>query len=217
MPEGDTIHYAAMRVRAALLGKVPEEILTPHPRHRMDRWPERLAGLAVNVGRGERQAPAHALRGRAHAAFPSAHGRLLGGLPRRPALAAGTETGLAGDAQRGRRGGPVRRAGAGAYERGPLAQRSPPCRPRPRRDRPRASIGRPSCAGSGKTIRPGRSAMPCSINARSPASATCGRPRPASRRQSIRGGRPARSPTSRRWPWSTSPASTWPAPPVRAS
>ncbi len=35
MPEGDTIHHAAMRIRAALLeGSVPEEILTPQPRHR---------------------------------------------------------------------------------------------------------------------------------------------------------------------------------------
>jgi endonuclease-8 len=49
MPEGDTIHYAARRVGAVLLGKVPEEILTPHPRHRMDRWPERLAGREVRA------------------------------------------------------------------------------------------------------------------------------------------------------------------------
>lgn len=49
MPEGDTIHYAARRVGAALLGRVPEEILTPHPRHRMDRWPERLAGREVRA------------------------------------------------------------------------------------------------------------------------------------------------------------------------
>ena len=30
-----------------LAGRVPEEILTPHPRHGADRWPERLAGRAV--------------------------------------------------------------------------------------------------------------------------------------------------------------------------
>jgi endonuclease-8 len=47
MPEGDTIHYAAASIRAVLDGRVPEEILTPHPRHRADRWPERLAGRAV--------------------------------------------------------------------------------------------------------------------------------------------------------------------------
>jgi endonuclease-8 len=42
MPEGDTIHYAANRIRPVLAGRVPESILTPHPRHRLDRWPERL-------------------------------------------------------------------------------------------------------------------------------------------------------------------------------
>ncbi len=44
MPEGDTIHYAASRIRAVLERRVPEEILTPQPRHQLDRWPARLAG-----------------------------------------------------------------------------------------------------------------------------------------------------------------------------
>ncbi|HEX5223902.1 MAG TPA: DNA-formamidopyrimidine glycosylase family protein [Solirubrobacteraceae bacterium] len=44
MPEGDTIHRAALRIGAALAGTVPDEVQTPHPRHRFDRWPERLAG-----------------------------------------------------------------------------------------------------------------------------------------------------------------------------
>jgi endonuclease VIII len=47
VPEGDTIHYAANRIRPVLEGHVPDEILTPHPRFRRDRWPERLAGRAV--------------------------------------------------------------------------------------------------------------------------------------------------------------------------
>ena len=47
MPEGDTIRYAVNRIRPILLGRVPDEIATPHPRHRMDRWPERLAGREV--------------------------------------------------------------------------------------------------------------------------------------------------------------------------
>jgi endonuclease VIII len=47
MPEGDTIHHAAERIRAALLGRVPEEILTPHPRHRLAGWPEQLHGRAL--------------------------------------------------------------------------------------------------------------------------------------------------------------------------
>ncbi|HEY4095207.1 MAG TPA: DNA-formamidopyrimidine glycosylase family protein [Baekduia sp.] len=47
MPEGDTIHYAANRIRPVLLGQVPDEIRTPHPRFGHDRWPQRLAGRAV--------------------------------------------------------------------------------------------------------------------------------------------------------------------------
>lgn len=47
MPEGDTIAYAARRMRPVLEGHVPDEIRTPHPRHRLDRWPERLQGRAV--------------------------------------------------------------------------------------------------------------------------------------------------------------------------
>jgi endonuclease-8 len=47
MPEGDTIHRAAARIREVLDGRVPEEILTPHPRFASDRWAERLAGQAV--------------------------------------------------------------------------------------------------------------------------------------------------------------------------
>jgi len=44
MPEGDTIHFAARRIRAVLEQRVPQEILAPQPRHRLARWPERLAG-----------------------------------------------------------------------------------------------------------------------------------------------------------------------------
>jgi endonuclease VIII len=49
MPEGDTIHHAARRIRAVLADRVLDRILTPHPRHRADRWPERLAGRAVRA------------------------------------------------------------------------------------------------------------------------------------------------------------------------
>src|SRR5262245_33404976 len=49
MPEGDTIHYAANRLRPLLAGHVPDEIATPHPRFGRDRWPERLAGRAVTA------------------------------------------------------------------------------------------------------------------------------------------------------------------------
>lgn len=47
MPEGDTIAYAANRIRPVLEGRVPDEIRTPHPRHALDRWPSRLEGRAV--------------------------------------------------------------------------------------------------------------------------------------------------------------------------
>ena len=47
VPEGDTIHYAANRIRPVLEGHVPDELATPHPRFARDRWPERLAGQAV--------------------------------------------------------------------------------------------------------------------------------------------------------------------------
>jgi len=48
MPEGDTIAYAAHRIRPVLEGHVPDQIRTPHPRHALDRWPERLTGRAVS-------------------------------------------------------------------------------------------------------------------------------------------------------------------------
>jgi endonuclease-8 len=46
MPEGDTIHYAARRMRPLLTGRVPE-ISHPHPRLRGERWPAKLAGQQV--------------------------------------------------------------------------------------------------------------------------------------------------------------------------
>jgi endonuclease-8 len=49
VPEGDTIHYAANRIRPVLEGQVPDELRTPHPRFGRDRWPERLAGRAVRA------------------------------------------------------------------------------------------------------------------------------------------------------------------------
>jgi endonuclease VIII len=49
MPEGDTIAYAANRMRPVLQGHVPEEILTPHPRHTFDRWPDRLGGRRITA------------------------------------------------------------------------------------------------------------------------------------------------------------------------
>lgn len=39
--------WAANRIRPVLSGRVPEEIRAPHPRHALDRWPERLGGREV--------------------------------------------------------------------------------------------------------------------------------------------------------------------------
>lgn len=47
MPEGDTVHHAARRIRPVLTGHVPDELRTPHPRFARDRWAERLDGRAV--------------------------------------------------------------------------------------------------------------------------------------------------------------------------
>ena len=49
MPEGDTIHGAARRIRGALVGREIASIETPHPRFERDRWPERLSGRAVRA------------------------------------------------------------------------------------------------------------------------------------------------------------------------
>lgn len=43
MPEGDTIAYAANRIRPVLEGRVPDSILAP----REPKWPERLGGREV--------------------------------------------------------------------------------------------------------------------------------------------------------------------------
>jgi endonuclease-8 len=49
VPEGDTIHYAANRIRSVLAGYVPDAVATPHPRFARAGWPERLAGRAVTA------------------------------------------------------------------------------------------------------------------------------------------------------------------------
>src|SRR3954470_19800479 len=47
MPEGDSIHRAARRVGAALVGSEIRSIEMPQPRHSRDRWAERLTGRDV--------------------------------------------------------------------------------------------------------------------------------------------------------------------------
>jgi endonuclease-8 len=49
MPEGDSIHRAARRVGAALVGSEIRSIEMPQPRHAKDRWAERLTGRDVTA------------------------------------------------------------------------------------------------------------------------------------------------------------------------
>ena len=49
MPEGDTIHYAARRIREILEGQVPDALRTPHPRFGAARWSERLADQKIRA------------------------------------------------------------------------------------------------------------------------------------------------------------------------
>ena len=49
MPEGDTIHSAARRISAALVGRDITAVETRHPRFGRDRWPERLRGRGVRA------------------------------------------------------------------------------------------------------------------------------------------------------------------------
>lgn len=49
MPEGDTIAWAANRIRPVLEDRIPDEIITPQPRHALDRWPQRLDGRRVTA------------------------------------------------------------------------------------------------------------------------------------------------------------------------
>ena len=202
MPEGDTIHYAANRIRPVLAGHVPElddaaPALRPRPLAGEARRPCR------DRGRRPRQAPVPALRGRPADPLPPAHDRVLAGASPRPALAARAAAGLARAAPRRDGGRAVRRAGARADDRVARALRPAHRRPRPGRAGRASSTTTPSCGACARTTRRGRSATRCSTSARSPASATCGRSRAASRRESIPGGRPGGSATPRRWRSST--------------
>ena len=145
MPEGDTIAYAANRIRPVLEGRVPESIATPQPRHRarpLARAPKRAPG---ERGRHAWQAPVPALRRGPGAAFTPGDDGSVGRLPRRPALAAVAAAGVAGDALAGSRRGRVRRADARADDRGPHALRSAAGGARARRARRAVRRRRGSC------------------------------------------------------------------------
>ena len=196
MPEGDTIHYLASRIRPVLAGHVPDAIATPHPRFGRDRWPERLAGRAVT------SVDAHGkhlfLRFEGGLVIHS-HLRMTGAWRVRAARPAGAGDDLAGAAARRPRGAAAQGPGAGADDRVAHALRPAAGRASARTSSPTSSTRPRSCAGCARTIRRAGSATRCSTSARSPGSGTCGRSRAASRPRSIRGGRRARSATTRRW------------------
>ena len=52
MPEGDTVRFAANRIRPILAGRVPA-LATPHPRFAHERRPQRLAERAARFLRFE--------------------------------------------------------------------------------------------------------------------------------------------------------------------
>ena len=86
MPEGDTIAYAARRMRPVLEGHVPEKIRTPHPRHAMDRWPERLQERVVTEIRTHGKHLFLRFEGELDDPLPPADDRHLGRVPARPAM-----------------------------------------------------------------------------------------------------------------------------------
>ena len=190
MPEGDTIAYAANRMRPVLEGRVPDEILTPQPRHALDRWPDRLRDRAVRS--------------------VDTHGKHLflrfeGDLVLHSHLGMVGVWGVYGPGRCGRPPGRARAwivFRAGDHEvvefDGPLLELM--TEGRTRFDQRLAALGpdvladafdfpRCSDSGCGRTIRHGRSETHCSTSATSPVSATSGRPRGAGRPESTRGGR----------------------------
>ena len=102
---------------AALAGREIGSIETPHPRHALERWPQRLAGRGVRSvdARGKHLF----IRFEGDLTLHS-HLRMtgqVGRVPARRALAPRAAAGLAGDPDRRPRGGRVRRTGARADDR----------------------------------------------------------------------------------------------------
>ena len=186
MPEGDTIAYAANRIRPVLEGRVPDEIVTPQPRHALDRWPERLAGRAVKhvdthgkhlFLRFEGDLVLHSHLGMSAPGACTRPGRRWGRSPRRAWIV-------------------FRAPGHEVVEfDGPLLELMTDRRTR--FDQRLAALGPDMLATEfdrerflvrlPPTTRPAGSATRCSTSATWPASATSGRPRAVGRRPSTRG------------------------------
>ena len=198
MPEGDTIHYAARRIRPVLEGHVPDELATPHPRFGARPLGGAPGGPRGQRGRRPRQAPVPALRGRADDPLAPADDGLVARLRARAALEPLAPLRLARPAPRRHRGRAVQRPRARADDGVADALRPAHRRPRARHPRPRVRLrALPAAAARGRPHAADRRRRARS-SARSRGSGTCGRPRPASRPGSTPGGRPARSATTRR-------------------
>ena len=118
-------------------GRVPE-IAHPAPAPARRALAAEARRPRRHARRRPRQAPLRALRGRPRDPLAPAHDRLVGHVPRRPALAPRAPPRLARPAHRRGRGRPVRRAGARAADRVAHALRPPPGDARARHPRPRA-------------------------------------------------------------------------------
>ena len=185
MPEGDTIHRAADRLRPALVGKD-----LGSPRGAASARPSPPARHRDHGGRGLRQAPAGALRRRIIVAHAPAHDRVVAPLPHRRAVAEGPPPRAGRD--RGRRlGRGVLQRPGGRARAGRLRDRltSVPTSRAPRSPTPTSTPRSSAWTRSRATTRsPSRS----STSASPPASATCSRARCSSSTASTRS---LRSPT----------------------
>ena len=206
MPEGDTIHYAARRIRPVLEGHVPDELATPHPRFARDRWPERLAGPRGALGRRPRQAPVPALRGRADDPLAPADERARGACSRPAGAAPPLARRLARAAARRRRGRAVQRPRARADDGVAHALRPAHRRPRAGHPRPRVRLrALPAAAARGRPDAADRRRRARAAHRRRDREPVEGRGVLRGRHRPL-AARPARSATRRRWRSSTPPA-----------
>ena len=183
MPEGDTIHYAARRIRPLVEGLVPR-----------DRAPEpaaarRALARQARRPRGRGSVDAHGKHlfirfdgGLDHPLAP-AHDRLLGYVLRRAALAPGGQPRMARAEHRGtaRSCSSTARCSSCSPTRAPASIAGSPGSG-PTSSRPSSTSSAPPAPAARGRSDPARSARRCSTSARSPASATCGSARAASPR-----------------------------------
>ena len=176
VPEGDSLHRAALRLQAIVGQRVEAE--SPHPRAQVGRIAERIDGKVLESVTRARQEPGAPLRGRRRRAVAPAPDRALDGAAARRAP---QRQAVARAARRARRGRPLERPRARAAH-----ARARPARP----GHPRAAAADRRDARTAACVgrRRAGSARRCSTSRSSPGSGTCGWPRRSGRRGSRRGG-----------------------------